>query len=737
MFKKSQISILIIISLIVVIIGLLIFFANDKDLKTFIMDENKEEIYNFVKECLDTTANEGMRQIGLKSGWLYTPEQYMYANEKTFNNLVKIKDGFQDLGGINFTYWYYYDDSDKEFKLRVPSFNEPNDPYSLRSQLNRFINENLDPICLNNFAQFRERFDVEYEPRDINVSVKFKRDYIYLDMKLDLKVREKNSNKSYYFNEFHLEKFNYMKRPYYHALALIEAQNNYSYIDTRIWQMLSAYMSSRSNYLLPPTSEVKFMEFDTKTWLVEDIKNLIKKIINTNTYLIRFKNSNNPVMEVPENLKDNDLAVSLYNLYNKNYIGEIINSREIFKEYEDEFKQDSVKLNFELFYPLYLELDGSLGNVVYMPEAKLLANFIPIYWTKYETEYKITGPVLLEIKSYYDNGKEYVLNVPIEFNIRHNQPLSKNSETMEKFGEEITKALSQTKTSAESIVCDPSQRVSKPVFFNLTDPLKNTGIDDAIVMFQCKNMSECYIGKTKNGFYDTYSTYSSQKVFVNKSYFETRLPVNCYPGTLKIFKFGYKTIEIKNLDPNEESVINLGEIRMPSSKKLKVSVKKREGGGFAKDLEKYETAFIIIQNLEDEKFTKVVMANYTNNSFETLTPIDLIPGIYNIKGFLIYNHTVHIEGEEFCYDKYVVGGEECVEVDPIDLDVWFRGGFNINYNVSLSQLRNNDKIIFTLQDLGLPSTFDELSEAGSRFNDIISDKQTIEDVFNSQSIQFR
>jgi len=750
--KISQISLFIIIGILIIILGIILIASNKDNIHIFV-PSSSNEVYNYVLGCLDKTAIQGMQKIGEAGGWLYIPPKYQYqlATQNTYNNLIPNEKGFIDIGGVKYLYWYYYDDSSKTFKTNIPLFNGdetlnmlyPNKDYSIRAQLERYINKNIGS-CINNFNFFKNKYDVYYNPKEVKVNVKFLGNNIYVSSHFNLRVRNIKTNETKSYSNFYLKKYNYMKRPYFHALALIEAESKYGFIDKKIWDFLTAYQTNKDRKELPPTAEVAFQKYDLQPWIVPNVKNTIKEILEANLPLLTFYYSNNQPLEPPKQLKNDQFVQGIYKTLYKDFLNYKNNT--VVKDYPsvaENFKEDSIKLRYYSFFPLYFKLGGASGNYIYMPKAySYFGGFIPFFWTKYNTQYNLAGPVLIDINSYYNNGFKYEFKVPVEFNIRRNKPLlytlneTSLNETYQNLFGKLSNALNNANGNGElasTLVCNPSQFISKRVYFNLTDPVKDSGVKGAIVLFNCKNIATCYVGNTTEGFNTTKHKYE-KLYWVNKTYFATRLPINCYPGNLTIFKIGYKKVSIGNLNPNLNTPINLGEIQMPSGKTFKARVE--EGfitGNDASFINPGEYAIVVLESLDDPQFTQVIKQTYQNNTH--YYNITLIPGRYRIFGVLIYNKSITIPAKKVCYNAGFfpfLKNKKCVSLPTLNLKKWVLGVVQDNKTFTLTDIKADNTLIIRVPNLGRPTNYNQLLENYQAMYNIKFGQGTVNIIFRNQ-----
>src|SRR3989338_9086643 len=73
--KKSQVTIFIIIGMIMVIsIGLFIYFKMATSKRIDILHPESVPVSNFVESCIEKVAKEGLATLGLQAGYIYFPD---------------------------------------------------------------------------------------------------------------------------------------------------------------------------------------------------------------------------------------------------------------------------------------------------------------------------------------------------------------------------------------------------------------------------------------------------------------------------------------------------------------------------------------------------------------------------------------------------------------------------------------------------------------------------------------
>ncbi|MCB9370135.1 hypothetical protein H6501_00900 [Candidatus Woesearchaeota archaeon] len=717
--RKSQIGIFVLIATILVLLAILYFSFSDS---FFFFDDERPavKVRTFVEDCLETQTTQAIKEIGLHAGWLYHPDM-LFTKRDDIKYLIQRAEGYEDLGGIELPYWHYYDDSEEIFYLNIPEY-DSNSKYSLRSQVKQYVDATLEKECLKGFNIFDNEYNIRYEPKEIDVNVEFEGDNILTELSLPIEINVKNTQTQESVSSFDSVVDNKLKIPYYLARDITLAENSSSFVETRFVQFLYAYQDSDSRDLLPPFYQFE-LGYDFKPWSVPKVEELVKQIFNANIGLIQFLNTDYKVRKVPEGLEDSPFASSLTNLYTKDYLSNTSITKTDDKKIFQKFEDYTVKGSYEIFYPMFFSLAPSLGDIILMPHPEAFLNLIPIFFTEYNAVYEITTPVIFEIKNSKETNDDFVFRLPLELNIDHNAALKDNYDIT--LDEEYEANVDTT------LLCDPLHFISAPVRINISDPVlfgeryidpekrafnkAEEGVEDAIISFSCSGISSCFVGTTKK---------NGNKTAENLSYLEFRLPINCDPGTLEIYKYGHRKLVFENLDPTLDKEINLGQAYMPSEKNFSVSFKLLEPeetkNGVGSSLRDTDKAFLIIEDKVDEENTRVL--EFTKETQKNLS-IALLPGNYSIKGFLIDNKNITIPAEEICPGVSGLASlfvdADCQTIPSTTIESWLRGGIELqSFEVSLKDVVNNNHITFYFVNTGLPSSYSSLEAVSNKLGNL-------------------
>lgn len=705
--KKSQISWFVIICVIVVL-GFVFFLSfNSKSVNIFNNDKSSYKVKNYVQSCLQIQTKDAIFKIGKKGGWLYHKPLNFASNSKP-DFLNKKAEGVDFLDSNQIPYWYFFNDDDNVFEQNIPIMSG-DDKYSIENQIKYYLGDNLEKNCLNDFESFDNVYNVFYDKNKIldGLDVKIFEDQVQVILNLNLKIEEINSDSFDSVEHFEILEDNLLWVPYNLAKDIVLAQKNSSFIEHRMISILSSYETSENRNGLIPKSELKLNTYDFKPWRVIDVKNLILQILNSHIFEIKFLNTYNQD-NFNSNLKDNKFYNGFYNLYKKDYLSHTSQSdRKVFRK----FKDYKVDIEFLPFFPSFLKINPSLGNQIVLPKPEALINILPIFFTKYSANYQIVAPIFFKINSIYDSDFEFLFF--IESNINHNEPLSENKD----FGHFDFENL-KSENNVKSLICDYPQFISEYVYLNISDPVnfgknklgdKLKGVENALVNFNCRELANCFVTQTKiNGKF-------SDK---NLSLLKFRLPINCFPGTLEIYKMGHKKIKIENLNPNLKDSINLGEIYLPSKKQVKIDFELLSPGlnsnAIGRNLKENENMFLVFKNLEDENLVEVLNVDFKNQFDLT---VNLTLGNYSIEGFVLYNKTINIPKEKICVKKDLFGGcDKHQTLEPINISSWLLGEIKVDFEVKLNQLLKYDNLNLKINDLGIPKSYSDLEDYGNNID---------------------
>lgn len=692
-YSKAQMGIFVAVSAILVLVLIFLISFNTDAIPVFSDEKSSTRVKEFVDSCIELQTQDAVKKIGISGGWLYSPPNIL-TNRDQPEQFNKRATALHFLERVEIPYWFYYDDASEEFLFNIPEYDTDN-KYSMKNQIKRYVDENIERNCIQGFSQFNDLYTINYDPSEMEVEVEMADD-IRVDLELPLEIIEKNSNNTEYVSNFNGEVENKLWIPYNLAKDITISQSQNSFVEKRILQFLNPYQTSSNRDFLPPFYDFK-MTYDFQPWIIPDVETRIRQIVNAHIGKIQFLNTDYEVNELSEGMEQYEFARKLNEIYTKDYLSEYTNTSEEEPRIFAQYSNYRVRPSYEPFFPSSISIYPALGDQVLLPRPEAVVGLIPFFFTEYTSVYEITMPIVFEIAPNDENDR-FIFNLAVESNIDHNSPLAENYEV----NFNISDLQSQY---TQSLVCDPPQFISDYVSLNITDPIAKgtrgpqdptTGVDNAMITFDCKGISSCFVGQTSINAEDEDGNLTALKF---------RLPISCDPGRIEVYKYGHQKLVIENVNPTLDGPIDLGEMYMPSSKKLKldVSLLSASASQYAQGgtLGPHDSGFLIFEHLENEDFVQAIELT-PENQYDL--EIELMPGNYSISGFVIYNQSVNIPSEQICYD----GG--CQTLPSMELESWISGGLELErFEVTTKRLLNSEKLTVNLVKVTTPSSYDSLS----------------------------
>ena len=726
--NKAQISIFIIIASVIVImfVG---FFAFTSDINWYESDTPSYRVTEFIEQCMEQQTQEGIDKLGRQGGWIseeYIPSG-LYAGLGD-DLIVPAAIGIEDIGGVKRPYWYHFDTNSNEFSMNnIPPYDEGSN--SMRAQLENYLDETINTHCLRDFAAFDEAYDITQLEDDFEHTVEFNPGEIVVTLDYPLEIDPLDTQSSDRTQEYMISTYNKLEGPYHLARDMAYAMDGNNFLDHRMFQMLTPYMSKNSRELLPPRYDMT-PEFDMDPWLIDDVERLVRHIFSTNVVAIQLEEAYDRgyPFELDEDLQDSQLARGITESMKSYYLGDPTGQEEDFSQVRDEkpeifdlYSNIDVVGQFQPFHPLYFNIPQSEGNVILLPEAEMFdLEFFQMGLTRYEASYDFTGPVIFSFRDQNQPpNDDFRFEVAYETNVRNNKPLAEGYPRLG--GGDTGSVDTTTQTEGDSLVCEPSQFVSDYIWLNITDPVADRedendpkfGVEDVHIEFECAaGLATCHVGMT-------------DKDENRRTDLGFRLPVNCAPGELRLSKFGHKDAIIEGVNPQEDQEIDLGEVEMPSSREFRMRVDPRDvndiTGQMTMGMRDTEEGFLIFEHQTEDDFIQVVEFDHTN--YQNLE-IELLPGEYDITGVIINEEEGHkIEEDEFCYEKpgrWGIGSDEdCETIPEVELESWITGQIEYeSFEVTSEDLLNpNQQLRTYIVKTSFPRTHSGIERASADLED--------------------
>ena len=396
---KSQATIFILISLVVMLTGALYFFyqrqAVEKEIE--IVQPEIVPVKLFVENCIKSAAENGLETIGLSGGYIEIPPG-INGNQRAYLTSLPGE-------GFKMPYWWY------DGIESIPSED------FIKQQLKAYIESQIKS-CISNFGSFAAKFEINELKEESNASersetrsqlsanIDFNDNDVSVKLNYPLEVVAKQGD----FKAL-VENFKYVlpirfKKVYELAKLIMEREKKDYFLEEKTIDLYSIHTEI-------PTTDVE-ASCKTKIWQLSKIKDTLKTLLRVNLPYIRIKGTDyNPNLYVPN---PDGKSTYLNSYYQQHYIWEID------KDADKKYKNMKVAFKYEN-WPLDIYArpneNGILRSNVQKGTEMLSFLCLQIWHFTYDVSY----PVLVTISdSETDTNKAYQFNFAFKADVDHNQP---------------------------------------------------------------------------------------------------------------------------------------------------------------------------------------------------------------------------------------------------------------------------------------------------------------------------
>ena len=604
--KRGQVTVFIVIGIILMISLSLFLYFREQAIPLTPQEKIPSEfvpIRNFVEECMQVHAKEGVYLIGLQGGYAILPE-----------NIANIPDAYLPLdkkGYVKVPYWYYKEQNN------APSFDD------VKKNIGLHMDENLR-FCLNNFDDFKQKFTVE-ELSPISTEVVVTDNELIYTSTYPIRVKEIGTEKSVTFSVFRATLPVKLREIFNLAADMMTAENENMFFEDMTMELMTVGPDV-------PFSDIVFKCGQVR-WLKSDVQDRVKNLLFYN--LPRVKIENTDYTPYPKD--------SMYNYSIHHFLWNIG---------DEEYKDLRAGVLYYKHWPMVFRVRPSQGNIMRASYGKGPAEFlldficVNVYKFTYDVEYPLQA-MIFDDNAFFGEGFSFRFAFPVI--IRSNEGNRKN----------IPVGVYEAPPDQGM---DPCEEVSTEGFiFYAKDEMTGEDLRDVNVTFQCANTYECFLGSTDpvGNFYGL----------------ETKLPVFCMPGRVKVEAAGYSTV-VKEL-PDDTRMTPSLDIKLTPIKEFMFDVKRiRVTSGQMMDemqLQGAQKALIVLTTDDLYEFTE--MRSYP---FVEKPTDDKTPNTFRTLPLALKNISYRLDIMLISSDDAVVGG--------------WRG----NFTPTIEELQNNDFIRFKI-----------------------------------------
>ena len=690
---KAQISIFVIIGVIILIVGILALTLFSSS-SIFQQETPGFRVQEFTQQCLLQQAEFAISEVAKRGGWYYIRGTERFARSDDFNPLVSRAQGFEHNFYGNLKYWDYFDENSNEFKNQIPSLDDSRDPYSIRNQVIRLMEETINEHCLQDYASFSEVYNVDRDLMRLQISsTSFDQNRIIFDLYLPIQVRTFEGDSFESLDRFRIDIENKIRVPYYIANDVILAQQELSFIEQAYLDFIYNYQKTGDSNFLPPFYDFRYGVADYSVIYAEDKKPLLQRIFNTHSREVIVTDlALDPIQQDLLQQTQTSLFRNIQThqgpLFSR-LDGSILRNQRLTREYSNYV----ANLHYEPFFPISFSFSNGRGSGQVLTHSVFneVLLIVPVQYTTYQAGYDVTLPVVYEIRDSSTIRDNFVFNLPLEVNIRNNNPLRALIEADYRLNSlEVQESFAPTYCNTNHFISqDVLVEVSKLNQFDEREPL-----DDVSFMFYCSTQPSvaCQVPIT-----DKVERFSSNEYILN-------LPINCPNSELEIIRNGFLNQRVEISPSLEEEIEKRVTMITPITLDFYFFVAGRT-------INLGQEAIILFEPKNNPEFIQVISINSATD-LNNLN-ITLVPDVYEITAFIIDNNPGIIpekRGERKCA-FLGMGCTRTPDLPQIDLEGWVISSFELdNYIVTFNDLQFARRVVADIPGVTYPTSYDDFNQ---------------------------
>ncbi len=486
--KRGQVTLFVILGLLILFLIALIIFIIPETETPQETEGRQTEISLFVTGCLEQELEEAVREIGMNAGYIETGQFTMQGHgfEPTYSDYLSFFEG-----SMNLPYWATVDRTGFQQSHMPPLHKQYEGDDSIESQIERFIEENIDE-CLGGFSDFEDQGMQVDEISEPVASVEVAEGGVFSELDYTIEVEQADGTTS--VSDFESEVPVNLKGVYNLAREITEMEMETAFLEQKLSTLIVAYSRRDSDYLPPMADSAIGHCSDRAMWSTHEVEEDFREMLISNIPYIRIENTATPQWEPDVSGYDENEQEMIEGIYDGLSTSVSDNN------------YPTITANFEFMNNFPLKLDFGEGGFLEPKVFELDMFFAHYCLFEYDFYYNTRFPVLITLR---DDGtalgedEDYMFQFPLMLILVDNFPrIPFDSTPVE---EEIFYSD-----------CAREQRISGDVLVNVTN---NAGepVEDALINFRCgpsyvreefeteggeivENVTsfgeECYIGQT-------------------------------------------------------------------------------------------------------------------------------------------------------------------------------------------------------------------------------------------------
>jgi hypothetical protein len=609
----------------------------------------------YVEDCIARIGREAIEEIGLHGGYVDPRDTEMSGTafavgmEPTESDAIIL---FDEAAII--PYWWYLKSPNTcsgncRFDTKRPPLRKTESLYSIESQLDRYINTELD-FCLADFEVFTEQgFDIEIlGDIDADSMVTEKDISIVVEYPIKATRQEQSTEITRFFTRLDIN----FKEIYEMATAIADKEAKTAFLETHTMNVITMYSMPLSVDRLPPLTEFTMDPTEFLFWTTTETKQRLEQYALPNTASMLQVNQARNFKRVIM-FERNDEGELEYDAIGTG----IMDTTVLFLD--KNFTDLEARFMYLDLWPVYLNINDKevlMPTKIDMP----VINWMGL--NQYVFMYSLAYPVLVTLTdpdAFLGDGYDFVF--ALEHNIRYNEPINVTDVTV--FAEQ-----------QGSLVCSPDQKKGELTTIEVQDEVTGEPIEGVRVSLVFGSEG-CDLGVTEID-------------ENNRSTIKTALPAGA--GELRATHLDYLEYSeqfFSNPSRQQNATIELMPFRF-----INVSVFARPlhyqnysytlplSAPLSSLLSKEQ--YIIVFERQDEDGNQGYSA-FAQGTGPAMSEMKIIPGTYNVRGTLLLDEEIIIPKESKEYDPSIFLPGKTVTVNETVLEKWQEGGVTLNNDTGL------------------------------------------------------
>ncbi len=603
--NKSQISIFIVISAILVIVLLFLFFNNIENIFLTKPDKIESEIKNIVESCVEESSLRAAFLLGFQGGWIQLPNYVNY-------DVLNFQKRYLDLG------------------FKIPNWDSKLDNIptikSMENEINNYVSEDAYSCILPLLREMeKEYLDIVFT--NMTIKSQINKENILIDVDFPISFNEKNSEDIYKISSYNvILKEIRLGDLYSLALEIFNTEKRTNFVEELVLdQIYSASDYNDNRYSMP--SEGMSFSCRPQIWTKDMLKDHLANLNNNNFKYLQFGGTYPKDYLFDLNLIEEYGLFGSRAYYENNYFINLANAKESYKNYEVETFMPSYQYTGEnQYFKKYpyrvFEVTPSNGQIVKPMNidmdlgAKIPIPCIQIYHHLYTLDYDL----LIKVSDRNEEGENFFFQFPLRVLIIDNNPKDKPLQIIS----------DEPLTATNEVFCSDEQK-DYPTLVYALDSLNNEFLSNVNISYKCINL-RCDIGETKKASFRGIERVDSFPQLDEKFPF-------CIGGEIIASKEGYANSKLR-IDTTSDSFkkyedgayyeIKLNPLKSFKIDKSSFTLKFIDNSG-AKRIFDPEDGFVYlnIENKELEFSSEVIWTN-EEDYLDTLNFIDSSEIPYNL-----------------------------------------------------------------------------------------------------------